>query len=200
MNGPGTRMTKRNKLSHYRWTSNNVILTEKTWAGNILIMSQGLKKAANEGPRVLYICFCSLQIISKKQPGACARAWQKYTKQGCMGIFLGGVGVGGGGGGSVSNRENARAPTQFRRERVFQHVKRWLLFNNSPIHLYINSTRFIRPVKQNKLVFPALNSTSHLMAQSKEFHRWDSSWEANFSHCQKINAWLHLQYSIVPSV
>ena len=53
-------------------------------------------------------------------------------------------------GGSFSNRDNVKAPIQFRRKRQSQHLKRWFFLKNRLIYFYINSTSVIRPVKWNK--------------------------------------------------
>ena len=52
-------------------------------------------------------------------------------------------------GGSFSNRDNVRAPIQFRRESQPQHLKRCFILKNRPIHFHINSTSVFRPVKRN---------------------------------------------------
>ena len=52
-------------------------------------------------------------------------------------------------GGSFSNRDNVRAPIQFRRESQHQHLKRWIFIKNRPIHFHINNTSVIRLVKRN---------------------------------------------------
>ena len=68
--------------------------------------------------------------------------------------------------GSSSNKNNVRAPIQFRRERQPQHLKRWFFVKNRPIHFHINSTSVIKPVKWNKLCFSSIESTSHFLQQS----------------------------------
>ena len=52
-------------------------------------------------------------------------------------------------GGSFGNRDNVRAPIQFRRESQPQHLKRCFLLKNRPIHFHINYTSVFRPVKRN---------------------------------------------------
>ena len=52
-------------------------------------------------------------------------------------------------GGSFSNRDNVRAPIQFRRKSQPQHLKRWFFLKNRPMHFHINSTSVFRPVKRN---------------------------------------------------
>ena len=59
-------------------------------------------------------------------------------------------------GGSFSNTDNVRVPTQFRRERRFQHLKIWFFLKNRPIHFHINSVRVMRLFKLNKLTFPSI--------------------------------------------
>ena len=39
---------------------------------------------------------------------------------------------------SFSNKDNVRAPTQFRVDRKPKHLKRWLLFKNRSINFHIN--------------------------------------------------------------
>ena len=56
-------------------------------------------------------------------------------------------------GGSFSNRDNVRAPIQFRRETEPQHPQRLFFLNNRPIHFHINSTSVIRLGKRNQLSF-----------------------------------------------
>ena len=68
--------------------------------------------------------------------------------------------------GSFINRDNARAPIQFRRERQPKNLKRWFFFKNRPIHFQITYTSVIRLFKQTKLSFSALKSTSHFLLQS----------------------------------
>ena len=50
---------------------------------------------------------------------------------------------------SFSNRDNVRAPIQFRRESQLQHLKRCFFLKNRPIHFYVNRTSVFRPVKRN---------------------------------------------------
>ena len=52
-------------------------------------------------------------------------------------------------GGSFSNRNNVRAPIQFKRERQLQHLKRSIFFKDRHINFHINSTSVIRWVKRN---------------------------------------------------
>ena len=59
-------------------------------------------------------------------------------------------------GGSFSNRDNVRAPIQFRGESQPQHLKRWFFFKNRPIHFHINSNSVIKPVKQNQQSFSSI--------------------------------------------
>ena len=56
-------------------------------------------------------------------------------------------------GDSFSNRDNVRAPIQFRREGQSQHLKRRFFLKDRSIHFHINSTSVIRPVKRNQLIF-----------------------------------------------
>ena len=59
-------------------------------------------------------------------------------------------------GGTFSNRDNVRAPIQFRRESQPQHLKIWFFLKSRPIHFHINSTSVTRPVKQNQYSFSSI--------------------------------------------
>ena len=61
-------------------------------------------------------------------------------------------------------------------------------FRNRLIHFHINSTRVMRLVKENKLSFPAMKSTSHFLPESTVSHRSNSSSQSNFSCCHKSDA------------
>ena len=96
--------------------------------------------------------------------------------------------------GSFSNRDNVRAPIKFRRKSQPQHLKRWFLLKNRPIHF----TSLIPPVlldQSNKTswVFPALKSTSYFLPQSTVSCRSDSKSEANSSCCHRSGASSHLE-------
>ena len=65
--------------------------------------------------------------------------------------------------GSFSNRDNKRAPIQFRRKSQPQHLKRWFFLKNRPIHFHINRTTVIRPVKRNQLSFPSIEINKPLL-------------------------------------
>ena len=67
-------------------------------------------------------------------------------------------------GGSFSNRDNVRAPNQFRRKRQPQHLKRLFFLKNRPIHFHINNTSIIRPVKRNQLSFSSIEINKPLPA------------------------------------
>ena len=57
--------------------------------------------------------------------------------------------------GSFSNRDNVRAPIQFRRESQPQHLKRCFILKNRPIHFHINSTSVeesLHPLAKNLLI------------------------------------------------
>ena len=75
---------------------------------------------------------------------------------------------------NFSNRDNLRAPFQFKREGQLQHLKRLFFLKNRLINFYINRTIFIRPSNETSWVFPALKSSSHCVPQSKVSHRSDS--------------------------
>ena len=66
--------------------------------------------------------------------------------------------------GTFSNRDNVRAPIQFRRERQLQHLKRLFFFKNSPILFHINSINVIRLVKLNHLKFSSIDINKPLLA------------------------------------
>ena len=53
-------------------------------------------------------------------------------------------------GGSFSNRDNVRAPIQFRREGQPQHLKKWFFLKNRAIHFHINSSSINRLVSRNQ--------------------------------------------------
>ena len=72
---------------------------------------------------------------------------------------------------SFSNRDNLRAPIQFRRERQTQHRKRWLFLKSRPIHFHINSTKVIRPVKQNQLSFFSIETNNSFTIPVNSFCR-----------------------------
>ena len=63
-------------------------------------------------------------------------------------------------GSSFSNRENVRAPIQFRRERQPKHLKRWFFPKNRHNHFYINSTTG----QWNKLSFTSIKINRSLLA------------------------------------
>ena len=66
-------------------------------------------------------------------------------------------------GANFSNGDNVKVPFQFRRETESQHLTRFF-FENRPIYFHINSTRVIRLVKQNKLVFSSIEINKPLPA------------------------------------
>ena len=66
-------------------------------------------------------------------------------------------------GGTFSNRDNARAPVQFRRESQSQHLEIWFFLKNRAIHVPINSTSVIRPVKWNQLSFSSIEINTPLL-------------------------------------
>ena len=88
--------------------------------------------------------------------------------------------------GSFSNRDNVRAPIQFRRERPHQHLKRLFFLKNRLIYFYINSAIVLLDrSKETSRIFPALKSTSHFLPQSTVSRRSDSSSPANARCCQR---------------
>ena len=97
-------------------------------------------------------------------------------------------------GGSFSNRDNVRAPIQFRRERKSQHLKQRFFFKKRPIYFQINSTRINRTVKWNQLSFLSKENIKPILAPVySAWHRSDSSSEANSNCCHKTNTWSHLE-------
>ena len=92
--------------------------------------------------------------------------------------------------GSFSNRDNVRAPIQFRRECHPQHLKRWYFLKNRPLYFHIHSTSVIRQANRNQLSLPGIESNFQL--QFTVFGRSDSSSEANPSCCHRSDAWSHL--------
>ena len=46
--------------------------------------------------------------------------------------------------GSFSNRDNVRAPIQYKKEKQSKRLKRLFFFKNKLAHFHINSTRVIR--------------------------------------------------------
>ena len=89
---------------------------------------------------------------------------------------------------SFSNRDNVKAPIQFRRESQPQHLKRLFFLKKKPIHFHINSTSALKTVKQSSFSFPALKSTRHFLPQSTVSCRSDSSSEANSNCCHRSDA------------
>ena len=95
-------------------------------------------------------------------------------------------------GGSFTNRNNVRAPIQFRRERQAKHLKdefssrtdQAIFTSIAPALLMWNETSW---------VFPALKSTSHFLPQLTVSYRSDSSSEANSSGCYRSDGWSHLE-------
>ena len=65
---------------------------------------------------------------------------------------------------ALSNRDNVRAPIQFREENHPQHPKIWFFLKNRPIHFHINSTSVIILVKQNHLIFSSTEINKPLPA------------------------------------
>ena len=59
-------------------------------------------------------------------------------------------------GGSFSNRDNIRAPIQFRRDGQLQHLKRWFFLENIPIHFHINTPVLLDRSNETSLVFSSI--------------------------------------------
>ena len=88
--------------------------------------------------------------------------------------------------GSFSNRDNVKAPIQFRRERPPQHLKKLFFLKNRLIYFYVNSAIvLLNRSKKTSRIFPALKSTSHFLTQSTVSRRSDSSSPANARCCQR---------------
>ena len=64
---------------------------------------------------------------------------------------------------SFRNRDNTRAPIQFRKESQLQHLKRWFFLKNRSIQFHINSTSAISLVRQNQV---SIETKKPLPAQS----------------------------------
>ena len=67
-------------------------------------------------------------------------------------------------GGGFSNRENLRAPVQFRRVSQPQHLKRRFFLRIDASIFISYSTSVIRPVKQKQLSFPSIEINKPLLA------------------------------------
>ena len=93
-------------------------------------------------------------------------------------------------GGTFSYRDNVRVPIQFRRESLPQHLKRLFFFKNRP---HIFPPVLLDRSNETCWVFLALKSTSHFLSQSTVSCRSDSSSEANYSFCNRSDAWSHLE-------
>ena len=90
---------------------------------------------------------------------------------------------------SFSNRNNLRAPIQFRRKSQPQHLK--ISFSSRTDRSLFTS---IAPVLLNwsnetRCVFPVLKLTSHFTSQSTVSHRSYSSLEANSSCYDRSDLW-----------
>ena len=92
-------------------------------------------------------------------------------------------------GGSFSNRDNVRAPIEFRRENQAHHLKRRCFLKKRPIHFHISRTSVITLDGSNETsqVFPTLKSTSDLLPKSTVSPRSDISSEGNSSYCHRSN-------------
>ena len=91
-------------------------------------------------------------------------------------------------GGTSSNRDNVRAPIQFRREGQPKHLKRSFFLKKRPTHYHINRTSVIRLVKRNQLSFPIIEINNPLLVQSIVSRRSDSSSGASSSCCHRLDA------------
>ena len=168
MGRPPLRIRKRNQLSQFSWTSTKVIPIEKLTLATFRQWAKVSKKAAREEPTTLHIDFFRNQEHQSKHDNRVFHAWSygrfieiqgnlrrkklHRTNQGCN--FLGG---------SFSNRDNVRAPIQFRREGQPEHLKRWFFLKNRSTHFHINRTIVIRPVKRNQLSFPSIEINKPLL-------------------------------------
>ena len=150
-----------NQLSQFRWKSTKVITTEKTYAGNISTVSQGFKRGSKwrtNSPAYLFLWLIQqFQVATRSTSqdittvfhtwkyGRFIEIQSNLTRKKLQRINPGSNFLGG----SFSNRDNVRAPIQFRKESKLQHHKRWFFLKNRPIYFHIDSTRVIRPVKLN---------------------------------------------------
>ena len=90
---------------------------------------------------------------------------------------------------SLSNKDNVRAPIQFRSERQPQHlIKRSFFLKNWPIHFHINGIPVIGLVKWNQLNFCSIAISCPLYSAGRS----DSGSEAYSSCCHRSGAWSHL--------
>ena len=89
-------------------------------------------------------------------------------------------------GGSFSNRDNVRAPIQFRREGQPQHLKRWFFLKNRPIHFYINSTSVIRPVKWNQLIMKSITRSFWILWWKRKTQILLIFWLCTWDHLHSI--------------
>ena len=96
-------------------------------------------------------------------------------------------------GGSFSNRQNVRAPIQFRRESPPQHLKRLFFLKNRPIHFHINGISVTRSVKRNYLSFSSTEINKTLPVPVPVSGSSDSSSEANSSCCHTSDTCLCLE-------
>ena len=101
---------------------------------------------------------------------------------------------------TVSNRDNKRAPIQFRRESQPPYLKKSFFLKNRPIHYQINSTNAFRLVKRNWLSFSSIEINKPLPALVLSVsHRSDWSSKVNSNGCQRSDAWSHLEWRVVSS-
>ena len=65
---------------------------------------------------------------------------------------------------SFNNKDNVRAPIQFRRENQPLHLERSFSLKERSTHFNTNSTSVIRPVKRNQLGFSSIEVNKPLPA------------------------------------
>ena len=102
-------------------------------------------------------------------------------------------------GGSFSNRDNVRAPIQFRRESQPQHLKSWFISRTDPSIFISVAPVLLERSNEASWVFPALESTSHFLPQSIVSRKSDSNSGTNSSCCQRSDAWSQLEQKVIYS-
>ena len=101
-------------------------------------------------------------------------------------------------GGSLNNRDNVRAPTQFRRERQPKILKYDFSSSADPSIFTSIATELLDWSYKTSWVFRALKSTSHFLKPVTSMsRRSDSSSEANSSCYNKSDAFITFKSSII---
>ena len=98
-------------------------------------------------------------------------------------------------GGSFSNRDNVRAPIQFRRESQPQHLKNDSFWRADPSIFISIAPVLLDGSHETTWVFSGLKS-NHFLSHSTVSCRSDSSSEANDSCCHRSDGTLKVESSI----